>query len=335
RTPRSVGRRETRWARWHPPGLWGVLRALGPAERIPRFEGQLQEALRKPPRSVEVGRPGRGPTDRSKVRRMVFCLLYRVPVRPVPKWTLLSSGCAPLLLAGGWTVAGHLEGPAYDPVTQTISVLAAQGAAGAWVMTAALMALGSAGSRGPGAGGAGVRGSGGAGGGDGAAAEQRGLAAPRLGRGGRLRAARPVARPGRRPQPHRALAAVAGDLPRRDPGDGGRGAVVPVRDGRRRGRRRGRTRGDLDAVAVALRGRRRLRPPRPEPVPGHRVLTGGGYSGGVGVSWVRYIAWTSSSSWTVGPTTAMPRASMERQLRVKSSRCSSARARAAQRSSCP
>lgn len=39
-------------------------------------------------------------------------------------------------------------------------------------------------------------------------------------------------------------------------------------------------------------------------------------SGGVGVSWVRYIAWTSSSSWTVGPTTAMPRASMERQLRV-------------------
>lgn len=40
------------------------------------------------------------------------------------------------------------------------------------------------------------------------------------------------------------------------------------------------------------------------------------YSGGVGVSWVRYIAWTSSSSWIVGPTTAMPRASMERQFRV-------------------
>lgn len=73
---------------------------------------------------------------------MAFCLLYGVPVRSVPKWTLLSSGCAPLLLAGGWTVAGQLEGPAYDPVTQTISVLAAHGAAGAWVMTAALMALG-------------------------------------------------------------------------------------------------------------------------------------------------------------------------------------------------
>ena len=40
------------------------------------------------------------------------------------------------------------------------------------------------------------------------------------------------------------------------------------------------------------------------------------YSGGVGVSWLRYIAWMSSSSLTVGPTTAMPRASMLRQFSV-------------------
>lgn len=33
---------------------------------------------------------------------------------------------------------------------------------------------------------------------------------------------------------------------------------------------------------------------------------GGAHFGGVGVSGVRYIAWTSSSSCTVGPTTAMP-----------------------------
>lgn len=63
-------------------------------------------------------------------------------MRTVPKWALLSSGCAPLLLAGGWTIAALLEGPAYDPVTQTISVLAAYGAAGFWVMTGALFALG-------------------------------------------------------------------------------------------------------------------------------------------------------------------------------------------------
>ncbi|MFJ5075197.1 DUF998 domain-containing protein [Streptomyces sp. NPDC088553] len=63
-------------------------------------------------------------------------------MRSVPRWALLSSGCAPLLLVGGWTVAALLEGPAYDPVTQTISVLAAYGAEGSWVMTAAFLALG-------------------------------------------------------------------------------------------------------------------------------------------------------------------------------------------------
>lgn len=60
----------------------------------------------------------------------------------VPRWVLLSSGCAPALLIAGWVIAASLEGPAYDPVTQTISVLAAYGAAGFWIMTGALFALG-------------------------------------------------------------------------------------------------------------------------------------------------------------------------------------------------
>ncbi|MDF3142032.1 MULTISPECIES: DUF998 domain-containing protein [unclassified Streptomyces] len=63
-------------------------------------------------------------------------------MQSVPRWALLSSGCAPVVLIGGWTVAALLEGPAYDPATQTISVLAAHGAAGFWVMTGALAALG-------------------------------------------------------------------------------------------------------------------------------------------------------------------------------------------------
>ncbi|MEU9861210.1 DUF998 domain-containing protein [Streptomyces sp. NPDC047971] len=63
-------------------------------------------------------------------------------MRSVPWWTLLSSGCAPVLLAGGWVVAADMEGSAYDPATQTISVLAAYGAEGFWVMTGALLALG-------------------------------------------------------------------------------------------------------------------------------------------------------------------------------------------------
>lgn len=47
-----------------------------------------------------------------------------------------------MLLIAGWTGAAHYEGSSYDPVTQTISVLGAYGAAGFWVMTAAFLALG-------------------------------------------------------------------------------------------------------------------------------------------------------------------------------------------------
>ncbi|MFF8449584.1 DUF998 domain-containing protein [Streptomyces leeuwenhoekii] len=60
----------------------------------------------------------------------------------VPRWALLSSGAAPVLLIAGWSIAAALRGPDYDPVTQTISVLAAYGTTGFWVMTGALLALG-------------------------------------------------------------------------------------------------------------------------------------------------------------------------------------------------
>ncbi|MEU0785748.1 DUF998 domain-containing protein [Streptomyces sp. NPDC006173] len=60
----------------------------------------------------------------------------------VHRRALLASGFAPVLLIVGWIVAGRLEGPAYDPSVQTISVLAAYGAAGYWVMTGTLLALG-------------------------------------------------------------------------------------------------------------------------------------------------------------------------------------------------
>ncbi|TQK44264.1 uncharacterized protein DUF998 [Streptomyces sp. SLBN-118] len=63
-------------------------------------------------------------------------------MRPVSWWALLSSGSAPLLLVGGWLVAALLRGRGYEPVTQTISVLAADGVPGYWVMKGALGALG-------------------------------------------------------------------------------------------------------------------------------------------------------------------------------------------------
>ncbi|MFD8236600.1 DUF998 domain-containing protein [Streptomyces sp. NPDC059696] len=63
-------------------------------------------------------------------------------MRSVPTWALLSSGCAPVFLIMGWLVAASLQGPPYDPAAQTISVLAAPGNQGSWVMTAAFVALG-------------------------------------------------------------------------------------------------------------------------------------------------------------------------------------------------
>ncbi|MER7962350.1 DUF998 domain-containing protein [Streptomyces ardesiacus] len=63
-------------------------------------------------------------------------------MRYVPRWVLLSSGCAPVLLTAGWAGAARFEGSSYDPVSETISVLGSYGAAGFWVMTAGFLALG-------------------------------------------------------------------------------------------------------------------------------------------------------------------------------------------------
>src|SRR5262249_2141034 len=57
----------------------------------------------------------------------------------VPWWTVVSSAAAPLLLTGGWAVAGELQPGHYDPVRQSVSVLAGMGASDRWVMTLAFV----------------------------------------------------------------------------------------------------------------------------------------------------------------------------------------------------
>lgn len=57
-------------------------------------------------------------------------------------WAVVSSGCAPVLLLGGSATAAVVEGPDYNPVKQTISVLAADNRAAYWAFTATLVALG-------------------------------------------------------------------------------------------------------------------------------------------------------------------------------------------------
>jgi hypothetical membrane protein len=55
---------------------------------------------------------------------------------------VLSAAAAPVLLIGGWTVAAARQPGGFDPVTGTISALAARDAPDRWVMTLALLGLG-------------------------------------------------------------------------------------------------------------------------------------------------------------------------------------------------
>ena len=63
-------------------------------------------------------------------------------MRNVPWWGVLSSSAAPVLLAGGWTIATSLPPRSFDPMTDTVSALAALGAADRWVMTLTFLVVG-------------------------------------------------------------------------------------------------------------------------------------------------------------------------------------------------
>ncbi len=67
---------------------------------------------------------------------------YGVPVRGVPWWGVLPAAAAPVLLAGGWTVAAALQPGSFNQIADTISALAAHGAADRWVMTLAFLGVG-------------------------------------------------------------------------------------------------------------------------------------------------------------------------------------------------
>ena len=62
--------------------------------------------------------------------------------RPVPGWAVVTALLAPVVLVGGWLIAGALQSASYSPMGQTISVLAGQSGTDRWVMTAALLVVG-------------------------------------------------------------------------------------------------------------------------------------------------------------------------------------------------
>lgn len=64
------------------------------------------------------------------------------PANGIRWWTVFSASTAPLLLAGGWTLAAARQPAGYDSVRDTISSLAARGATDRWIMTSALAGVG-------------------------------------------------------------------------------------------------------------------------------------------------------------------------------------------------
>ena len=64
-------------------------------------------------------------------------------VRPVPRWVEGTALLVPVVLVGGWLLAGALQPSSYSPMRQTMSVLAGYSGADRWVMTAALLLVGS------------------------------------------------------------------------------------------------------------------------------------------------------------------------------------------------
>ena len=63
-------------------------------------------------------------------------------VRAVPWWGVVSSAAAPALMAGGCIVAAGLQPHSYNQVADTVSALAAPGAADRWVMTLTFLVVG-------------------------------------------------------------------------------------------------------------------------------------------------------------------------------------------------
>src|SRR5882672_2608884 len=63
-------------------------------------------------------------------------------VLSVPWWGMVSAAVAPVLLISGWTFAAGRQRGTYNAVADTVSALAAEGAADRWVMTLAFLLAG-------------------------------------------------------------------------------------------------------------------------------------------------------------------------------------------------
>jgi hypothetical membrane protein len=67
------------------------------------------------------------------------------PVRSSPagrQWAIISAALAPVLLTGGYLVAGALQPASYNPMRTTISAMAGQAGTDRWIMTGGILLTG-------------------------------------------------------------------------------------------------------------------------------------------------------------------------------------------------
>jgi Protein of unknown function (DUF998) len=82
-------------------------------------------------------------TARWQARRLPIPAAW--PARSSPaarQWAVVSAALAPVLLTGGYLVAGALQPASYSPVRKTISVMAGQAGADRWIITGGLFLVG-------------------------------------------------------------------------------------------------------------------------------------------------------------------------------------------------
>jgi hypothetical membrane protein len=73
---------------------------------------------------------------RQQVRRLTMPAAWPVNSRPaVHRWAIVSAALSPVLLTGGYLLAGALQPASYDPMRETISAMAGQAGTDRWIMT--------------------------------------------------------------------------------------------------------------------------------------------------------------------------------------------------------
>ena len=103
------------------------------------FDCSVNIIARRRPRSMDPGFAAEAAAGRWNGTAPTATV---VVVRDVPWWGVISSVAALVLMVGGWTVAAGLQPHSFDPVAQTVSALAAPGAADRWVMTLTFLVVG-------------------------------------------------------------------------------------------------------------------------------------------------------------------------------------------------